>query len=60
MKHYLIRVIKYCWNPLTKSVQQKPVASKSISMPKDLDANTIKNVLNLLTKELSTQKVDEQ
>jgi len=60
MEHYLIRVIRYYWNPLTKSVQHKPVASRSISVPNNLDVNAIKRVLDLLTKEFTTQKADVQ
>jgi hypothetical protein len=60
MEHYLIRIIKYYWNPLTKSVEHKAVASKSISSPNNLDVNAVKRVLNLLSKELTTQKGDSQ
>ncbi len=43
------------WNPLTKSVQHKAVASRSVSVSNNLDVKAIKHVLDLLTKELTRQ-----
>lgn len=57
MTHYLLRIIKYYWDPLTKSVKHIPIASKSITLPEDHDVNAANYILSLLTKDFPRKKV---
>ncbi len=53
MTHYLIRIIKYHWNPLTKVVKHEPVCSKSLFLAEEPTLNQLKSAIKLLSKELS-------
>ncbi len=55
MPHYLIRIIKYYWNPLTKGVKHKPVFSKSVFLAEEPSQNLLKEVVDLLTTQLSKE-----
>ncbi len=54
MTRYLIRIIKYRWDALSKAVKHKPICSKSVFLTEEPTLNQLKTVLNLLTTKLST------
>lgn len=53
MSNYLVRIIKYYWNPLTKAVKHEPVCSKSLFLTEEPTLNQLKEALDLLAIEIS-------
>lgn len=58
MPLYLIRVIRYYWNPLKKNVHQRSIISRSVSLKKEPTLKELKRALDLLSIELLTLRAD--